>query len=204
MIRIDEIYNNTFWPWIRDNRQGMRMYFCDPPGSTAPESVFNFGWDDIPETDFVFFHDQEPIHVDLYRPLFNEVSYQREDIAGAKGNVVVSEHGEFVDKLNFMYGWKPHYYFYHGWACQDWFRGYDKTFLIPRAADRSPTRTFMSPNRIVAGKRDHRVLFLYNVLIFINNFAQILSNTLSLFLLLNMYFSKIEFIKSIVVYIIFF
>jgi hypothetical protein len=61
------------------------------------------------------------------------------------------------------YGWKSHYYFYHGWACQDWFRGYDKTFLIPRACNRKPTKTFMSPNRIIAGKRDHRVLFLYNV-----------------------------------------
>jgi hypothetical protein len=45
----------------------------------------------------------------------------------------------------------------------DWFRGYDRTFLIPRAQDRKPTRTFISHNRIVAGKRDHRVLFLYNV-----------------------------------------
>jgi hypothetical protein len=62
-----------------------------------------------------------------------------------------------------QYGWKSHYYFYHGWACQDWFRGYDKTFLIARARNRRPTRTFMSPNRIIAGKRDHRVLFLYNI-----------------------------------------
>jgi hypothetical protein len=71
--------------------------------------------------------------------------------------------GEYVDQLNQQYGWTTHYYFFHGWACQDWFRGYDKTFLIPRARDRAPTQTFMSPNRIVAGKRDHRVLFLYNV-----------------------------------------
>jgi hypothetical protein len=27
-----------------------------------------------------------------------------------------------------------------------------------------PNKTFMSPNRIVGGKRDHRVLFLYNIL----------------------------------------
>jgi hypothetical protein len=77
--------------------------------------------------------------------------------------VVVSERGEFVESLSNAYGWRTHYYFYHGWACIDWFRGYDKSFLIPRARDRSPTRTFMSPNRIIAGKRDHRVLFLYNV-----------------------------------------
>jgi hypothetical protein len=79
------------------------------------------------------------------------------------GHVVVSERGEYVEQLCYQFGWTPHYYFYHGWACLDWFRGYDRSFLIPRARDRNPTRTFMSPNRIVAGKRDHRVLFLYNI-----------------------------------------
>jgi hypothetical protein len=77
--------------------------------------------------------------------------------------VIVSEKGEYVEQISRIYGWKTHYYFYHGWACRDWFRGYDKAFLIPRAEHRTPTKTFMSPNRIVAGKRDHRVLFLYNV-----------------------------------------
>lgn len=150
------------------------MYFCDPPGVTTPDALYNFGWDDIRETDFIFFHDQEPIHLDQYKPLFDAVVRNNNDIIRLnllpefktkriRGNIVVSERGENIDMLYNMYGWIPHYYFYHGWACQDWFRGYDKTFLIPRAADRTPTRTFMSPNRIVAGKRDHRVLFLYNV-----------------------------------------
>jgi hypothetical protein len=170
MIRIDEIYNNTFWPWINQKVPGTRTYFCDPPGRSDPDALFNFGRDDIPETDFVFFHDQEPVHLDLHRPLFETVTqYTRElrmDNSGNPrkgGHVIVSEQGEYVKKLCNIYGWKSHYYFYHGWACKDWFRGYDKTFLIPRAADRAPTHTFMSPNRIVAGKRDHRVLFLYNV-----------------------------------------
>jgi hypothetical protein len=77
--------------------------------------------------------------------------------------VILSERGEFVEAMCAEYEWTPHYYFYHGWACQDWYRGYNKTFLIPRARDRCPTKTFISPNRIIAGKRDHRVLFLYNV-----------------------------------------
>ena len=122
------------------------------------------GQDDVVETDYVFFHDQEPVHMDLHQPLFDDVIRRNDDIwAKPPGHVVVSEHGEYVEQLVCEYGWKSHYYFYHGWACQDWFRGYDKTFLIPRARDRAPTRAFMSPNRIVAGKRDHRVLFLYNV-----------------------------------------
>jgi hypothetical protein len=204
MIRIDEIYNNTFWPWLEKNLPGMRMFFCDPPGHTGPENVFNHGRDNVVETNFVFFHDQEPVHLDQYQTLFDEVfrrSYdilfnvnhspmwhgspeekemidwvhgvseiktfpqllQKCNLKRPTGHIVVSERGEYVEQLTTQYGWQSHYYFYHGWACQDWFRGYDKTFLIPRAKNRQPTQTFISPNRIVGGKRDHRVLFLYNI-----------------------------------------
>jgi hypothetical protein len=162
MIRIDEIYNNTFWPWMQQHRAGSRVLFCDPPGHSDAESLCGFGSEEIAENDYVFLHDQEPIHLDLHSPLFTEVKLRNQDIK-SPGHVIVSEQGEYVNELTRIYGWKSHYYFYHGWACRDWFRGYDKTFLIPRAQCRAPTKTFMSPNRIVAGKRDHRVLFLYNV-----------------------------------------
>jgi hypothetical protein len=164
MIRIDEIYNHTFWPWMNSHCPGTRMFFCDPPGHTGPEHLFNLGQDDVIETDYVFFHDQEPVDADLYDPLFRDVVRRNLDIPdNPPGHVVVSERGEMVQQLCDRYNWTSHYYFYHGWACLDWFRGYDRTFLIPRAQDRNPTQTFMSPNRIVAGKRDHRVLFLYNI-----------------------------------------
>jgi len=218
MIRIDEIYNNTFWPWLEQNLPGTRMFFCDPPGHTGADALFNRGRDDIVETSYIFFHDQEPIHLDVFKSLFDEVIFKnwdlylnritpnrtivgsnnikwptqqiRDDFVQSRqtgleffrsrrddffkfkhmnsdcfniGDIVVSERGEYVEQIEQEYGWRTHYYFYHGWACQDWFRGYDKTFLIPRARDRTPTMTFMSPNRIVAGKRDHRVLFLYNI-----------------------------------------
>ena len=164
MIRIDEIYNNTFWLWLTNHRSGTRLFFCDPPGRSDPDSLFNMGKDDVIETDYVFAHDQEPIHLDLHKSLFDSVIIRNKDLRNKpKGHVIVSELGENADQLHTQYGWKVHYYFYHGWACLDWFRGYDKTFLIPRAKYRTPTKTFISPNRIVAGKRDHRVLFLYNV-----------------------------------------
>jgi len=164
MIRIDEIYNNTFWPWFKQTRPGTRVFFCDPFGHTDADHLFNLGNDSIAENDYVYLHDQEPVHLDLHEPLFKDVIRRNDDIwAKPPGHVVVSERGEYVDELAKQYGWTTHYYFFHGWACQDWFRGYNKTFLIPRARDRNPTRTFISPNRIVAGKRDHRVLFLYNI-----------------------------------------
>lgn len=149
------------------------MWFCDPPGHTKPECLYNFGRDDLQEHDYVFMHDQEPVDITLYGDLFETVKQKNADIHKWRnypttyGHVVVSEKGENVAQLSNMYGCKTHYYFYHGWACQDWYRGYDKTFLIPRASQRKPTRAFMSPNRIVGGTRDHRVLFLFNV--YLNN-----------------------------------
>jgi hypothetical protein len=218
MIRIDEIYNNTFWPYIEQNRPGTRVFFCDPPGSTSPDTLFNLGSDTIKENNYIYFHDQEPVQLDSFEPLFDEVYIRNMDLLfgdtdmfddhvvwpsadvlaqakavervtrdtgiffrnnphvlaqfkadnsdlfkSKKAHVIVSEQGENVDQLCARYNWQAHYYFYHGWACLDWFRGYDNAYLIPRARQRNPQTTFMSPNRIVAGKRDHRVLFLYNV-----------------------------------------
>ena len=165
MIRIDEIYNNTVWPWLQQNRPGTRLFFCDPPGHTDPEHLFNLGTDSVKENDYIFLHDQEPVDLNLFQPLFNDVIRRNLDIKQPQGpgHIITSERGEFVDNLTKKYGWTTHYYFYHGWAALDWYRGYDRTYLIPRAHLRSPTRTFISPNRIVGGHRDHRVLFLYNV-----------------------------------------
>jgi hypothetical protein len=179
MIRIDEIYNNTFWPWIKQKRPGTRMFYCDPPGHTQPEHLFNHGSNDPCENDYIYFHDQEPVDLDLYQALFDRVvekgtggiGWQLTDDKWVKlfdlpkqiGHVVVSEQGEYVDRLCKQYGWTAHYYFYHAWACQDWFRGYDKSFLIDRARTRQPTKTFLCPNRIIGGLRDHRVLFLYHL-----------------------------------------
>ena len=157
-----------FWPWIDQHRPGTRLFFCDPPGRTDPSALFNLGHDDIAENNYIFMHDQEPVDIELYSDLFDEVIKCNRDLwwynkNQCLGHVVVSERGQQVEQLTKKYGWKSHYYFYHGWACLDWFRGYDRSFLIQRAQDRRPTRTFMSPNRIVGGNRDHRVLFLYNL-----------------------------------------
>jgi len=179
MIRIDEIYNHTFWPWLEKNCPQTRMFFCDPPGYTDPEHLFNHGYYDYKENDYIFFHDQEPVDVNLYKRLFDKVAevgpkglgwervndrwIQRFPTPQNIGHIVVSERGEMVDQVCKKYQWTAHYYFYHGWACLDWYRGYYHSFLIPRARDREPTKTFISPNRIIGGRRDHRVLFLYHV-----------------------------------------
>jgi hypothetical protein len=168
MIRIDEIYDITFWPWISKNLPLTRMFFCDPPGRSDPDSLHNYGRDTT-ELHYILFHDQEPIHLDLHLPLFEDVIVRNRDIdypRGAKRMALVTSeyNSEEVEKVCAQYGWQSFYYFFHGWAALDWYRGYDRSFVIPDPEKRKIIHSFISPNRIIGGKRDHRVLLMYHLL----------------------------------------
>jgi len=148
----------------------------------------NYGRDDCREHNYIFFFDQEPIHLNIHQPTFKQVVTLNEDIhtncywernnskykmAGkiprppgfvASGYIVTSERdSENVDAVCAKYQWKSLYYFFHGWAALDWYRGYDRTFLITTPKERRITKTFIAPNRIVAGERQHRLEVLYHI-----------------------------------------
>ena len=144
------------------------MLFCDPFGRSDPDSILNYGWDDIPEHNYTFFFDQEPINLNIHMATFDQVNnFSNADINynyPGGGSVVTSEqNSDNVDFICNKYGWKSYYYFFHGWAALDWYRGYDKTFLITPIKERNPTRTFIAPNRIIAGERKHRLEMLYHI-----------------------------------------
>jgi hypothetical protein len=173
MIRIDEIYSNTFWPWIRENLAGTRMFMCDPFGRSDPDSVISYGRDDTQEYNYIFFFDQEPIHLNIHMDTFDKVCSYNLDITHDSahtwrmheaGYLLTSEYNsENVEKVCAQFKWKSAYYFFHGWAALDWYRGYDKTFLITPIEQRRITNTFIAPNRIVAGERRHRLEMLYHI-----------------------------------------
>lgn len=178
MLRIDEIYNNTFWAWLHKNRPGIRLLTCDPFGRSDPDSVITYGQDDVHEYNYIFFFDQEPIHLDIHLETFARVRNYNLDITHdmtvpfsieqgriqEAGYLITSEKdSENVEAVCERFGWKPLYYFFHGWAALDWYRGYDKTFLITPWQQRKITHTFLAPNRIVAGERRHRLEILYHI-----------------------------------------
>jgi hypothetical protein len=177
MIRIDEIYNNTFWPWLREHCPGVRLFVCDPFGRSDPDSVISYGRDDIQEYNYIFFFDQEPIHLNIHIETFWKVRSYNLDITHdgstdflpfqhhvSAGIILTSEcNSENVEHVCEKFKWKSAYYFFHGWAALDWYRGYDKTFLIKPINDRVIMQTFIAPNRIVAGERLHRLEVLYHI-----------------------------------------
>lgn len=163
MLRIDEIYNNTFWPWLKANRPGVRALMCDPFGRSDPDSVIGYGNETVHEYNYIFFFDQEPIHLNIHTATFDRVRANNGDMPPG-GIICTSERdSDNVDAVCARYGWQSAYYFFHGWAALDWYRGYDKTFLIKPVRERTITHTFLAPNRIIAGERQHRLEMLYHI-----------------------------------------
>ena len=187
MIRIDEIYDNIIWHWIRQHHPGVRLFYCDPFGKTSPDSLVNYGQSHIREHNYTLLWDQEPIHLNMHLPTFEELIRKNKKIHAAcehrnranqlaldagyltslktdfqVGSIITSERdSDFVDAVCKKYNWKSYYYFFHGWAALDWYRGYNRTFLIQPWQQRTITKTFLAPNRIVAGERQHRLEMLY-------------------------------------------
>ena len=167
MIRIDEIYDHTFWPYFRRHIPFTKMFYCDPPGRSDAESLCNTSEES--ELNYIFFHDQEPIHLDIHAPLFDEVKRRGgtlNEYAGPKHAAIITSerNSATVDQVCSQNQWRSYYYFFHGWAALDWYRGYDRTYLMPPPQERTITKSFISPNRIIGGRRQHRVVLMYQLL----------------------------------------
>ena len=137
------------------------MFYCDPPGRSDAESLCNTSEDT--ELNYIFFHDQEPIHTDIHASLFDEVNMRGGTLNNYDGPkhaaIITSERdSEIVDQVCSQNQWRPYYYFFHGWASLDWYRGYNRTYLMPEPHERCITKSYISPNRIIGGRRQHRVV----------------------------------------------
>jgi hypothetical protein len=164
MIRIDEIYENTFLPWVRKNLPHTGIMYHDPFGSSDPASLCN-NTSSLEEKSFIYFFDQEPLILDFHHTTFDSVDNRNfiSNNVRKPGIMVTSEtHSDNIDYICKQRNLRPFYYFFHGWAALDWYRGYDRTFLITPWRERKIQKTFFSANRIIGGLRQHRVLMLYH------------------------------------------
>jgi hypothetical protein len=156
MIRIDEIYYNTFVSAMQ-HRPRVGLHWFDPFGSTAFSDICNVPRvDNIAEKRLVFW-DQEPLHQERVKDFFDQYTKHY----WGPSTIVTSEYNsEAVAWACDTYGLDQSYYFFHAWAALDWYRGYNHTFLCKSFQDRQIERTFLCPNNIIGGKRHHRLALL--------------------------------------------
>ena len=145
------------------------LYHHDPFGHSDSGSLLcrSPANDALSETSLIYFFDQEPLIIDYHSSTFDTLDEFNMTFTNPRkrkqGIIVVSEtNSDNIDYICKQRNLQPFYYFFHGWAALDWYRGYDRTFLITPWEQRNIKKTFFSANRIIGGLRQHRVLMLYH------------------------------------------
>jgi len=178
MIRIDEIYDGVFLPRAKPTNQGteynsnykLALHWFAPFGTTEFKNIVNKPpcnwWQSKPgypsDCTRVIFWDQEPLHrnrfttfIDQFSPIYKKPT----DTNGTR--LVTSEYNSDCVKWAYdTYGLEMDYYFFHGWAALDWYRGYNRTSIAQKFSERKPYNTFLCPNNIIGGERKHRIEML--------------------------------------------
>jgi hypothetical protein len=158
MIRIDEIYDNVFSPVVL-SKPFQSMHYFNPFGRTDANALQVTPLITKRNKAFLLW-DQEPFFPDVHTSTIDWFykTFINKSESDVNVTFVTSEkNSKNVNDLIANYELKSNYYFFHGWVALEWFRGYDRTFLTSPYNDRIITNTFMCPNRIVSGKREHRV-----------------------------------------------
>ena len=150
MIRIDEIYSNVFVP-IASKKTNTGLHWFDPFGSTNFNDICNVPPVDGEANARYVFYDQEPLYRNRTKHFFDQYI----QTYFGPTTLIHSEYAsEDVAWLENTYSIASCYYFFHGWAALDWYRGYNRSFLHQ---DRNIQHTYLCPNNIVGGERTHRL-----------------------------------------------
>ena len=141
------------------------MFYFDPFGTTAQENLLNFDIDKSHEHNYICFFDQEPINLEQHYSTLQALCTRGKTTTNKKPILVTSERdSQFVDQVCKSFNFESRYYFFHGWAALDWFRGYNRTFLNINQPNKKVSKTFINPNRIIGGARWHRLLMMYHII----------------------------------------
>ena len=144
MIRIDEIYNIVFLPIVQhQSEEGLHWF--DPFGSTDFKDLCAFPKRQSGNR-WVFW-DQEPVYRYKAEQFFNQFIPTFNKDGRGDISFVTSEHdSDDVQWVCDTYGIESCYYFFHGWAALDWYRGYNRTSLAQSFAERKPCLLYTSPS----------------------------------------------------------
>lgn len=156
MLQIDHVYE--FFSIILEKTT---MYTL-PQGvlPTVPPSDFNITnvhiFNDSATSKKIFFYDQEPVLSKFAKPLLDVCALEPEYAVDA---LVTSEHSKEVDDICQANNIESCYYFFHGFAALDWYRGYYAlNYRKPVVKDYA--QDYITFNRIITNDRSYRIYWV--------------------------------------------
>ena len=153
MLQIDHVYEFLYQEIFRD----FELWHCfdgviNPNQVNISDiSVFTPIKDPLAK---IFFYDQEPFITKLSKPYIDIFT------ASPWSSVLVtSEYSQDVDDCIKNNNFQSLYYFFHGFAAQDWYRGY-YALNYNKSIIKNYKHDFISFNRIINDDRSYRIYFI--------------------------------------------
>ena len=150
-------------PAVQD-LENVSLHWFDPFGSKSIDDIVSQPQFDVGHR--IIFWDQEPLYREHTQKFFDEFceiyrpsrppayrctitlitsEFDSQDVAWVQDTYNIDNTG---------------YYFFHGWAALDWYRGYDHCFLSTPWMSRQFAHRIFSLNNIVGAQRSHRLVLL--------------------------------------------
>lgn len=137
------------------HREDIALHWFDPFGTTGINNLCSYPPRQLARNRIVFW-DQEPLRqsdIEKFVPAFQK------DYHGPITFVVSDDNPMLLEELKQTWQIDSEYYFFHGWAALDWYRGYNFTYLGEPWHQRHIDTAVFCPNNIIGGERLHRVDF---------------------------------------------
>ena len=153
MLQIDHIYEFLYQELFKDFEVWYIHNGVPKLENIHIHDISIFTRKQIPDRK-IFLFDQEPVISDLLQPYFN--FFLATPIPAV---FATSEKSDIVNTTCNLYNFQSLYYFFHGFAALDWYRGhyalnYNKSIV------KQYTHDFISFNRIITDDRSYRIYFV--------------------------------------------
>jgi hypothetical protein len=153
MLQIDHIYEFLYQELFKDFSFWYLTTGAPRPGNINLHDISIFTHKEIADRK-IMFYDQEPFISEMYDPYMARFS-----LSQCPGALVTSEHSEEVNLFVKNHDLKNLYYFFHGFAALDWYRGYH-ALNYNKSIVKTYNYDFITFNRIITNDRSYRIYFV--------------------------------------------
>jgi hypothetical protein len=158
MLQIDHVYEFLYQELFKDFKF-WHLFGGVPKLSPVEFNDISVFTPDLMSPRKIFFYDQEPVIPAVAEPYLDVFDCHSLGPVSTVGTLVTSEYSSIVDQLVSERDYKKLYYFFHGFAAVDWYRGYF-ALNYNKSVIKTYKHDFISYNRIINNDRSYRIYFV--------------------------------------------
>lgn len=158
MLQIDHVYEFLYQELFKDFKF-WHLFGGVPKLSPVEFNDISVFTPDLMSPRKIFLYDQEPVIPSVAEPYLDVFDCHPLGPVPTVGILATSEYSSIVDQIVCERNYKKLYYFFHGFAAVDWYRGYF-ALNYNKPVIKTYKHDFISYNRIINNDRSYRIYFV--------------------------------------------